>query len=464
MVTRVNPLAGRYFNDPNIAAAISGLAGAFAPPAPEELMLAEQMRGERMGNDARERMFGLAGDNFDQLGIVADLYDPSNSYYSVNTAADTARRGQDIAASTELEKARMGGLFDLAGTTLSYDQAMPGLSPDIAAAIGVPAMPPQSGAALGAPAPLPSETQVLGMERMALRDSGQLTDQMILDAILSDMNTEKVMTPEGPRIVSRADAMGMEPFVDKGSEAAAKPVVFVDPNTGEQRNGSVKDGAFTFSDGTPVPPGWVAGQLPSPTGGMQDLFTNSNATELTRIRAIVNESNSLISALEGLIQQNAGAAGLPGTVQMLGQDLLTVGRELGSAFGDDPNAIITQDMLPAVLGNGEGYDPVFREIRAGMLQLAYLNARRDNPSGEVSRFALERQIEALSQGLLANDESVLAALGMSRQANDRKLQAYEDAAAQAVGAPAPTGAAPAPGTPNADGWVDVDGVLIRRKE
>jgi hypothetical protein len=151
------------------------------------------------------------------------------------------------------------------------------------------------------------------------------------------------------------------------------------------------------------------------------------------------------------IQGQAGAAGLAGSVQNVGQNILQVGRELGSAFGGGPNALVTPEMLSSI-GQVDGpYDPTFARLRSGMLQLAYLNAQRDNPSGEVSRFALERQIEALGQGLLANDESIMAALSMNKEANARKRAASEALVGGTVVAPAGTGG---PVTINSDAEYD----------
>ena len=418
MTTRQNPMAGRYFNDPNFAAAVSNLAGAFAPPSPEEYLTAEKVKGLRTSNAALADAYGLAGNDFDKLGIVADLYDPSNSYYSVDTADATARRGQDVAAATALDKARIDGTYGLAGTKLGYGDTMPGLPPEIAAAIGAPAFAPQSGAALGAPAPLMNESEMMAA---IIGQQSPETQRSLLD--LSTVNT---VGPDGrPVVTSEIDAIGQPAFVNPGSESAPKAITF--ERGGVRLGGFIKGDQYVDAAGNPlsVEEAGTAAEVGKPVGTNSELgITNSIITEKSRINSITTESDMLVDDLTAMIQGQAGAVGLAGTLQNVGQNILQVGQELGTAFAGDENALITPEMLSGVVQDGQPYDPTFAQLRAGMLQLAYLNAQRDNPSGEVSRFALERQIEALGQGLLANDQSVLAALDMTKQANARKRTAY----------------------------------------
>lgn len=438
MGTSANPMAGQYFNDPHFAAAVSNLAGAFAPPSADEYLTAEKVKGLRTSNSALADLYAQAGGDFDKLGVVADLYDPSNSYYSVDTDAATARRGQDVTAATTRDKARVDGMFGLAGTPLAYNEAMPGMSPEIAAAIGVPAFAPQAGAALGAPAPPLSETEMIAqiMAGQSPEDQRAMLDPSTVQTL--DANGNAVYTSE-------MDAIGQPAYNATGGQAAPKPVMLVNPADGKRVSGfALPQGSYVLGDGkTPAPADFVAYEMPRIEGTAEEVGgTGSNRTLSGRIDATLAESDMLIDSLTAEIQGQAGAAGLAGTVQSVGQNILQVGRELGAAFGDDPNALVTPDMLSG-LGQTDGpYDPTFARIRSGMLQLAYLNAQRDNPSGEVSRFALERQIEALGQGALANDQSILAALGMNKEANARKRAASAALLGQEV---VPPGATPAVG-------------------
>jgi len=431
MATRMNPMAGRYFNDPSFASAISNLASAFAPPSAEEYLAGEQLRGARTTNDVRDRMLGLAGDNFDQLGVIADLYDPTQSYYRVDQDNATARYGIDTTAATsrsnnaaDNQRALQTSLLDVVADPTGRQA----LDPELLAAIGLDGLPAIPGATPVAPTP----EQVKGGLLTGAVEQGLVGPQDAADAYMSDIPVEQIIM-EGsdvPLIVRRSDAVGQQPFVNKGAEAAPQAITF--ERNGQRLGGFVVDGQFVDANRQPLSPeeAGTAAKIGTPQGTNEELgITNSNNTDYNRVMQTVTTSNLLIDDLTTLIQSNAGAAGLPGTLQSVAQNLVQVGRELGAALGDDPNAIVTPDMLASLnetLPGASGpYNPVFQEIRSGLLQLAYLNAQRDNPRGEVSRFALERQIEALGQGALGNDQSILAALGMSKRANDRALAGAE---------------------------------------
>lgn len=432
MGTRMNPMAGRYFNDPSFASAVSNLASAFGPPSPEEYLVGEQLRGARLENDGRERLFTLAGDDFDRLGMVSDLWDPTQSLYRVDQDNATARYGIDSTATTsrlnnaaDNDTAVRTAVFDAAADP-SGSQAMDAaLLNSIFGTSGLPTLP-------GAGPVAPSTDQVKGGLLADAKSAGMITAQDAADAYTSDIPVEQIVM-EGatdPTIVRRSDAVGQTPFINKGAEAAPQAITF--ERGGQRVGGFVVDGQFLDAAGQVLTPeeAGTAAKIGTPQGSNEELgITNSNTTDYNRVQQTVVTSNLLIDDLTTLIKENAGAAGLPGTLQSVAQNLVQVGRELGAAFGDDPNAIVTPEALAALNdtlpGSTGPYNPVFQEIRSGLLQLAYLNAQRDNPRGEVSRFALERQIEALGQGALGNDQSILAALGMTRRGNDRALAGAE---------------------------------------
>jgi hypothetical protein len=437
MSTRANPMAGRYFNDPGIAAAVSNLAGAFAPPSAQEYLLAEQVKGARTTNSALADLYAQAGGDFDKLGIVADLYDPSNSYYSVDTESADRRYNTDVTADTALDKARIDGMFGLAGTPLAYNEVMPGLSPEVAAAIGVPEFAPQAGAALGAPAPPLNESEMIAqiMAEQSPEDQRSLLDPSTVQTVGPD--GQPVITPE-------IDAIGMDAYNNPGGQAAATAITF---DRGGVRMGGfiTPDGKYTDSNGGPLTPeeAGTAAEVGKPVGTNSELgITGSNRTSYNNIQAITTESDMLIDSLAAEIDLQKGAVGFAGTLQNLQQNVGQVFAELNSAFGGE-DGVITPEMLSGLTDTGQPYDPTFARLRSGMLQLAYLNAQRDNPSGEVSRFALERQLEALSQGMLANDQSFLAALAMNKEANARKRAASK---ALLGGEVVPPDAPPAGGT------------------
>lgn len=455
MPTRQN----RYFNNPQMAAAFSNLAGVFAPPSAQDFYAQSRTEGQDFQNQAIADAYGamtaegVTPQDQDRFGVAATLFgqgfNPTQTNRAVDIASGDRRYGTDVGAATAMRGQNLDLAQAYATNNLTGDQAIPGLSPEIAEALGLGFdLPAVSGQGIGAPATPLTETQVAGADRQRLQGDGLLTDEMLLAEIMGTTPVENIVTPEGPRVAYRTDAVGQEPFINRGAEAAAKPITYTNA-AGQRVGGMIRDGQFFGADGAPLTPeeAGTAVNIGQPQGSNDELgVTNSNMTDYNRVQQTVTVSNLLLDDLEGLIRSQAGAAGLPGTIQSLGQDLLQVGRELGTAFGGDENALVTPDMLAGVAGDGSGYNPVFREIRTGLLQLAYLNAQRDNPRGEVSRFALERQIEALGQGAIGNDQSTLAALGMTRRANERAL-AGADASIGRSGQPSPVtqgGATPPP--------------------
>jgi hypothetical protein len=143
-----------------------------------------------------------------------------------------------------------------------------------------------------------------------------------------------------------------------------------------------------------------------------------------------------MAEIDETIRKNPASAGLAANVLSFSQDLGQVFREFGEKFGKTDTPVSFGDLQAIANRVAPGaYDPVYREVRAQLLELAYANARLDNPRGEVSRFALERQIEALGLGTVGNDQSVLAVLGSSR---GRLLRSLAEADVLDGTAPAPT--------------------------
>lgn len=450
MGTTTNPMAGRYFNDPNFAAAVSNLAGAFAPPSPEEYLLAEQVKGERMTNDVRNRMLGLAGDNFDQLGIVGDLYDPSNSYYSVDQANATDRRGQDVVASTTLDKARIDGAFGLAGTKLGYGDAMAGLSPEMAAAIGMPEVAPVTGAQLGAPAPLMSETEMMAK---ILGEQDPATQRAIVGSAIDPV---KVAGADGgATYADPLSALGQPAYTDPGSQAAADMVSYIDPNGNE--------GTAVFDPNTQTLVDVATKQaLPSGTrtyklqGGDKALMTGattSNTTAGNEIVATAQYGLDRAGQFRKLLEENPGVLGAPGYIRGFAQDVVAGALEMGAAFGKEPGVIDSVDevrqLAERVTGSGN-YDPAIAQAYSYALEMAYLQAKMQDPGGEVNVKELERLLGQFDGGIAGNSQ-VLANLDVLQgQLNDR-IKYGENLKAGAQATPVPLPGAPAGGNATSSG-------------
>lgn len=442
MGTTRNPLAGRYFNDSGMAQGMSNLAAAFAPPSAEEYLAAEKYKTARTQASAIQDLYAQSGGDFDKLGIVSDLFDPTSSFEAVRTKDATDRYGIDVGANTSrtnntadnaraLAVGQLGVQGDVVGQMLD-PAGRNAVDPEFMSAIFGPG---SSGGTAARPV-APTETQVAG----GILDG--MTPEQQRAIVGSDVDLAQVVDPVTglPKNATELDAIGQQPYINPGSQATPDAITF--NRNGVRMGGFVRSGQFVDSAGAPLSAeeAGTATKLGSPTGTNAELgLTNANITDANRLKQSVAQSNLLITDLETLINSQSGAAGLPGTIKMLAQDFRQVGQELTASFGEDMNAIIPSDVLNAISDPGAGYDPTYRKIRSGLLQLAYLNAQRDNPRGEVSRFALERQIEALSGGMMGNDQSFLASLSMSKEANARALAGMD--AANGTGVP-PT-AAPA---------------------
>jgi hypothetical protein len=434
MATRNNPMAGRYFNDPNLAVAMSSLASAFAPPGAEEYLVAEKIRGTRTQNDALMDLYAGANGNLDVLGgVAAGGWSPNQGFENFREQNANERRNQDIMSGDRRFATEVGSADNRFNTQAGLVKGMMdpsgrnAVDPAFMEAIFGPGAP----AMTSADPVMPSETQARG--RLVQEGGLHLNADDIYALTMEGVPTAEIVDPATgqPRVTYGPTAArdGATPFVNKGAEAKPTPIILVDPMTGEQVGGFAVDGQFVLGDGqTPAPANLVPQSLPQATGPADQLGgTTANKSRYDQTRAAAAETRLLVNDLRGLVQSQAGAAGVVGTFQMLGQDFVQTGRELASALSQDPttDGIVSPDMLSQLNAMGQTYDPVFREIRAGMLQLAYNNARLNNPSGEVSRFALEREMEALGQGMLGNDQSVLAALDMVERNVTRKEAAAE---------------------------------------
>src|SRR6185295_11861707 len=100
------------YHDPAMAQAAQNLASLFEPPSGSDAAgyaLGSQRDQETAQRKALWDYYAQGGANFDpdRLGVVADLYDPTQSYYAVDTdaaskryTADQALKGSEYSADT----------------------------------------------------------------------------------------------------------------------------------------------------------------------------------------------------------------------------------------------------------------------------------------------------------------------------------------------------------------------------
>ncbi len=233
MATRRNPLSGRYFNSPGIASAMSNLASAFAPPGADEVLGWAKANAARDEASRLSALWDAAGDDFDRMGVAVGQWNPNQSYYSVDEANSTARRGQDIDATVAREKFAADNERALATNTadnrrqaitsmygaLNPGQVAPAVPAEIMEHLGLPAIEERAGAPK-----LISESEQKALERQRLLESGLLTDEELADHIFAAGPLETIATPDGPRFVTRRDAVGQEPAAGAEGTAATQRI------------------------------------------------------------------------------------------------------------------------------------------------------------------------------------------------------------------------------------------------
>ncbi len=429
MTTRINPLAGRYFNDPNFAASMSQLASVFAPPSANDQFAWARAANERAEGQRLADLWAAAGDDFDRMGVATGQWNPNQSYYAVGTADTTARRGQDISAETSrannaatnataIETAKINGLFDLGGTTLEHGQAMPGLPADVAAALDIPAFPAQTGEVLGAPEPQKSTDQVeADLLEQAILD-GLFDEEDIVTERRSDVPVEKIVTPDGPRLVSRGDAVGQEPFINKGAQAAPELETYRTPDglTGTAEFDVERRLWVDTQTRDVLPEGTVTGKISDTSEGFG--ATTSNVTRGNAIVAEAQYGLERVGAFRELLEQNPGIMGIPGKIRGFAQDLVAAADEIGAAYGSIDSVEEARELAARVGASGK-YDPALAQAAAYALEMAYLQVKMQDPGGEVSVRELERQLGSFDGGIAGNPKVLAVLDALEPQLRDR---------------------------------------------
>ena len=459
MPTRQN----RYFNDPNMARAFSNLAGLFAPPSAQDFYAQSRTEGQDFENHMRRELFGAAGDDFDMMGMAAGQWNPTQGLGARDMADATARRGQDIGASTARRGQDVSLAQAYATNNITGEQAIPGLPPEVAEALGLGFdLPAVSGQEIGAPrAPL-SETQVRGAN---LTD---MFDEMpgLREALAADgVSASNVVTDDGlqMRPTGMAALEGAEPFINRGAEARPDPITYSGPN-GERLGGFVVDGQFVSADGRPLSPqqAGTAARIGQPQGSNEDLgmtTTGQNRADT----AFINTTRSLetLNELDGLLATNPGAAGLAGGIQRIAQNFVQTVDEVGQVLqgGFSPEDLAQAGFIDDQTYNinfNRAFNPQLSEIDILFNQLVWAYAAGQQNDGRVSNQQMEQARRSLGiDGSLSNTAQVRSALTqLRRQFTRDQASAAQLANPNIVRAYSPEvrgGGAPGPAQPAGDG-------------
>ena len=441
MGTRLN----RYYNNPEIGAAISNLASIFEPPAPTDVLAYAQAAKVRQEQQGLADLYGMADDPgldtglFDRRAAALGVYNPTQGFgardmadaterYGIGVASGDRRYGVDVGAATAratnaadnaraLEEARIRANTDVVGgmlAPLGQGEIRAPINDDFMAAYGFPEMAVPG--ARGAPKPL-SESEVEGKLLLDAVTEGLYTPEDVAAAQRSDINVEEYIDPitKQPVIGARADAIGNEPFVAEATPPAKRFATYKTPDgrTGTAVLDPTTGGAVDQASGQPLPQGTITGDVTDAGGGA--LTTGTQGDVQKRALAIAGGLNT-IDRLTDLVTTSPSSQGLVGALRGTAQDVMQTGNELGRAFGGTM-AEVQQAVAGGLIDAGvatQMYDPNIPAIDMLMNVLAWQYAKSmsgDRVSNEMLRAARTAIGES---GMFANQASTLTRLGQLR--------------------------------------------------
>lgn len=405
MGTRIN----RYYNNPEIGAAISNLASIFEPPAPTDVLAYAQAAKVRREEQGLADLYGMAADPnadlgaLDRLGAVTGQWNPTQGFgardmsdaterYGIGVASGDRRYGVDVGAATArqnnaadnaraLEEARIRANTDVVGgmlAPLGQGEIRAPINDDFMAAYGFPEMAVPG--ARGAPKPL-SESEVEGKLLLDAVTEGLYTPEDVAAARRSDINVEEVLDPQGnPTIVTRADAVGRQPFVAEGSRprAANGSALLADGREVPAVQG--EDGRWRFAQNPDqvIPADARVYSMASPTGSREELgLTTGTQGEFQKRAFSLTGALSTIDHLANLVSTSPASQGLVGAIRGTAQDILQTGDELSRAFGGtmaEVQEAVAKGLVDANIAS-QMYDPNIPAIDMLMNVLAWQYAK-----------------------------------------------------------------------------------------
>lgn len=442
-----------YYNDPNIGKAFENLGKAFGPPSGSDLYGYVKAGTEKEKGARLAEMFAYAKDptynraQADRYGTMGGLWNPNQSYYSVDQGNATTVKTTGMNNATTLDVARTNNEGALARQFALpihvAENSSVRLPQQTAEATGLPAMfGGQTSVAQGEKVILPDGTEVQGNAKLPTETEVKAAVMQGLPKeeqraiALQGVPVEQIVTGDGPRIAFRPDAPGAEPFIKKDG-AAAKPTVanYKLPDTGGKpgyAGTAILDPVGMFwkdsQTGEKLPPGAVTytAALQGDKGGTGLGPTTANTTQANARSAEVGRTLDTLDLYEGLVRNKPGVVGLPGLIRGTAQNAVAVTQDMARSFG---KTVPQLEEATTELRNGlknvapEYFDPAIPEAQFYQGTLAYALARTENPSGEVSRQAFERAFERVKGGVLANPDQILGTISAFRNTLKTELGA-----------------------------------------
>jgi hypothetical protein len=406
----------RYYNDPNIGQAFDNLAGAFAPPDAGDTANYALARSRNQQSDIVAK---LAADpryaGFDHQAILADLFDPTQSFYRVNADDATARRGQDVAANTSVMNNAADNRRALATTLVSPlapGEVRPDLDPDLADLFGLPAVP----GAAGRP-PVLNTSEWEAVQRQRLVDAGKLTDADLVNSIMGTVPVENVVGPEGnPLIVARPDAVGQQPYFNKGAEAKPENAIAMLADGSRVTAIQGADGKWKNAQtGQPLPVDIQIFKLPQAQGSASEVgLGKPTVNYIDRALIDIAVAKDTAVKLRDLISSAPASQGMVGFLRGTAQNVIQTGGELGAFFGGQTAEIAKANEEGAAdAGLAGAFDPNIPAIEMMANLLAFQYAK--TTTGErLSNEMLKAARSALGlDGLDANQANSTARLNQA---------------------------------------------------
>jgi len=432
----------RYYND-QIGSTFDGLANLFDDPTGAKAAVharASALRDEA----ARKNDFaylaadaGVGRDQLDRAAMAAGLWNPNQSYYNVDQSNATTRRGQDITSQTSIfnnnadnQRALTIGRENNENSIIraAMDPIAQGqtrfLPPEVAQRLGMPeqqrgilSMSPGEKAILpdgteiyGNAKPL-SETEVKGG---VLSDSYQdpsLRDRVV-QSVIGSPDVEQVMTPDGPRIVSRADAIGQAPYKAPSSDAARN---YRAPDGAEGMLAHDQAGRpIDASTRQPVPQGSVVYSA-NVQGGKNDVLSSPTINRVQEEISDILKVSDTSKALRAAVQNSPASQGLVGRLRGTVQDVIATGDELSKLVGGSQSildkAVASGQVSPETAEAYRFYDPSIQTVKLLQMSLAVQYAKFNNPGERMTNELFAHAMNAIGgNDILSNRAQLMASL------------------------------------------------------
>lgn len=409
-----------YAPDPYIAKSAENLAALFAPPSGADANGWANANAKRAeASRIAELYAGAAGDT-DRQGVIAGLYNPTQSYYAQNQNTATTRRGQDVTAATaryghdtSANASVLNNQNTVKGSTiaslygaLNPGQVRPEVPENVAGTIGLPTLAPVQ----GVPKPL-SRDEVIGAA------IGQMPLEQQQGLALTGPGTTSVVRDGKPVVESNAGAVGQPAYVNPG--AAAKPsngqFVMADGTTGPAVQQPGETNWRHAQTGAVLPPDARVTNMATPQGSNTDVGIGKSVTnDIDKQLVDIAIAKDTAVALRDLVAKSPASQGVVGWMRGTAQNVVQSGGEVGAYFGG--NIARVTDAIKngtADAGIAGMFDPNIPAIEMMGNLLAFQYAK--TTTGErLSNEMLRNAKAALGlEGLDANQANSMARINMA---------------------------------------------------